>query len=95
MARYIWKDGGFRDPATGEAMPLPNRSEVCMPFYTPDTPGYESPITGEWIEGRMARREDLKKHGCIEAGDMPRFNGGKVKSKEFARKHNLQWEGDA
>ena len=95
MARYIWKDGGFRDPATGELMSIPERGEVCAPLYTPDTPGYASPITGEWIEGRKARREDLKKHGCIEAGDMPRFNAGKVMSKEFARKHGLRWEGEA
>lgn len=29
-----------------------------------DLPGYESPITGEWIEGRAARARDLKRHGC-------------------------------
>lgn len=29
-----------------------------------DLPGYQSPITGEWIEGRAARRNDLAKHGC-------------------------------
>ncbi len=26
-----------------------------------DIPGYESPTTGKWIEGRAARREDLKR----------------------------------
>ena len=26
-----------------------------------DLPGYESPVTGQWIEGRKARREDLKR----------------------------------
>ena len=95
MARYVWKDGGFRDPATGEAMPLPERGEITMPYVVPDTPGYMSPVTGKWIEGRMARREDLKRSGCVEAGDMPLKNGGRVKSKEMARKYGLRWEGDA
>lgn len=86
MPRYVWKDGGFRDPATGEAMPIPERNEVCAPRITPDTPGYHSPITGEWIEGRAARREDLKKHGCVEAGDMPRRE---FKDPNNARKYGL------
>lgn len=86
MTRYVWKDGGFRDPATGEAMPIPQRREVCAPRITPDTPGYRSPITGEWIEGRAARREDLKKHDCVEAGDMkPR----QFRDENFARKHGF------
>ena len=29
-----------------------------------DLPGYHSPITGEWIEGRAARARDLKRHKC-------------------------------
>ena len=29
-----------------------------------DTPGYVSPTTGRWIEGRAARREDLKRSGA-------------------------------
>lgn len=31
------------------------------PMIVPDLPGYESPVTGKWIEGRKARREDLKR----------------------------------
>jgi len=37
---------------------------LTAPFGQVDLPGYESPITGEWIEGRTARRNDLAKHGC-------------------------------
>ena len=94
MPKYVWKDGGFRDPATGEAMSLPYAGQICAPLDTPDTPGYRSPITGEWIEGRRARREDLKKHNCVDGGDMPRLNGGKMRSEKFARAHGLKWEGD-
>lgn len=32
----------------------------------PDLPAYESPVTGQRIEGRVARREDLKRNGCVE-----------------------------
>lgn len=37
---------------------------LSAPAGFADLPGYESPITGEWIEGRAARRNDLAKHGC-------------------------------
>ena len=29
-----------------------------------DIEGYVSPVTGLWVEGRKARREDLKRSGC-------------------------------
>jgi hypothetical protein len=35
------------------------------PYIAPDLPGYESPIDGKWVEGRAARREDLKRNRCI------------------------------
>ena len=31
-----------------------------------DLPSYESPIDGHMVDGRVARREDLKRSGCIE-----------------------------
>lgn len=33
-------------------------------YVIPDTPGYQSPIDGRWIEGRKQRRDDLRRHGC-------------------------------
>lgn len=94
MPKYIWKEGRFIHPSTGEAMPIPERKTIQKPMTFGDIPGYRSPITGEWIEGRRARRYDLEKHDCVDAGDFPRKNGGKVKSKKFAAKHNLPWQGD-
>jgi hypothetical protein len=37
-----------------------------------DYPGYNCPITGAWIEGRAAHRENLAKHNCrvFEPGEM-------------------------
>lgn len=38
---------------------------VSKPAVFGDLPGYESPATGEWVEGRKARHEDLKRSGCV------------------------------
>lgn len=48
--------------------------EVCgtlgeKRIFTPqlvcdDLPGYLSPVTEQWVEGKRARREDLKRSGC-------------------------------
>ncbi len=86
MPKYVLRGTEWIDPVSGEAMPIPDRGEVCAPLITPDTPGYASPITGEWIEGRRARREDLKKHGCVEAGDMPKRE---FRSDKFAKKYGF------
>lgn len=40
--------------------------QVTAPFVQSDLPAYISPITGEPVEGRKARREDLVRHGCVE-----------------------------
>lgn len=37
---------------------------IVAPAVATDLPGYESPTTGKWIEGRAARREDLRRSGC-------------------------------
>ena len=34
------------------------------PLIVGDLPGYLSEGTGLWVEGRAARREDLKRSGC-------------------------------
>lgn len=71
------------------------RFEKVQAFqFMPDTPGYYSVASDKWIDGRAARREDLKRTGCIEAGDVPRLNGGYAKNQDFARRHGLRWEGD-
>ena len=38
---------------------------LSKPAVFGDLPGYESPATGEWVEGRKARHEDLKRSGCV------------------------------
>lgn len=40
-----------------------------------DYEGYESPVTGRWVEGRRARIEDLRQSGCrpYENGERQEF----------------------
>ena len=58
--RYRW------DPKTHELIEVPwdLKQPPVAPTVWNDLPGYDSPVTGEWIEGRKARREDLKRHDC-------------------------------
>lgn len=51
--RYVY------DPASKELVEVSARRSQALHFIQPDLPGYESPVTGKWIEGRKARREDL------------------------------------
>lgn len=46
----------------------------------PDTPGYYSPVTGKWIEGKKARRDDLAR-----TGSRP-WEGMEQEQKEAARR---------
>ncbi|HCE07466.1 MAG TPA: hypothetical protein DEQ40_02475 [Oxalobacteraceae bacterium] len=49
---------------------------IVPPAVAPDLPGYASPVTGKWIEGRSARREDLRRTGCrpYEDGEREEYN---------------------
>lgn len=40
-----------------------------------DIPGYVSPVNGQWIDGRRARREDLARTGCreVDPSEKPAF----------------------
>lgn len=67
------------DPATKEMVEVSARASVALHFIQPDLPGYESPVTGLWVEGRRARREDL-----LRTGSRP-WEGMEQEQKEAAR----------
>lgn len=71
--RFVW------DPATQDLVEASPRRAAALHFIQTDLPGYESPITGAWVEGRKARREDLRKHGCRP------WEGREAEEKEAAR----------
>lgn len=59
---YRWIDGELTLVAVdGKYL---ERQESETPAVFGDLPGYESPVTGQWVEGRRARREDLLRSGC-------------------------------
>lgn len=87
--RYVFRDGAFRDPATGEPMPIPERDGVCVPMVIPDIEPYQSPIDGRVITGRAAKRDDLRRHDCVDARDLPSATGGKLKNRRFAERRGL------
>lgn len=74
MATYVLKKGKWVCKKTGKPMITEaekQRFSVMLekgltPMINSEIPDYQSPVTGEWVSGRAARREDLKKHGCHE-----------------------------
>jgi hypothetical protein len=60
-------------------VPIASRLSPSTPAVFGDLPGYESPVTGKWVEGRRARREDLKRSGCRP------YEGREQEAKEAAR----------
>lgn len=57
--RWIQKPGGGL-----VEVPVGHQQPKEGPTVWADTPGYVSPVTGLWVEGRKQRREDLKRAGC-------------------------------
>lgn len=74
--RYVWSPELKRLVEIG----VNARTEQRAPLIMPDLPGYVSPVTGLWVEGRKQRREDLKR-----TGSRP-FEGFEQERKESARR---------
>lgn len=55
--RYVW------DPRSNAMVEAAPRRSAALHFIQPDLPGYQSPVTGQWVDGRKARREDLLRTG--------------------------------
>lgn len=64
MTRYVRRDGQWVEKSTGKLMEVPAR--IVAPRVISDTPAYKSPLGTGWIDGRRARREDLKRNNCRE-----------------------------
>lgn len=50
---------------------IPMERQVSAPRIVADYAGYECPVSGAWIEGRKAHRENLARTGCrvLEPGE--------------------------
>lgn len=87
MPVYVWREGHWRDKATGERAPM--RDGLCTPMFVHDIAPYQSPVTGEVISGRAAKRDDLKRHNCVDAADLPSPTGGKFRTRKMVEKYRL------
>lgn len=58
--------------------------QVAAPMIRPDYAPYQCPISGEWISGRAAHEENLKKHGCrvLEEGEADVAKAAAAKQEE-------------
>lgn len=62
-----------------------NRPGYSSPFQiAKDYEGYDCPVTGKWIEGRYAHKENLKRQGCrvFEPGELEEFKRNKPRDVE-------------
>ena len=93
MTVYVCRNGVMVDRDTGE--PMLTEEEAARPLQAPrvfgDYDGYQSPVSGEWVEGRRAREEDLKKTGCVAHQDLQPYGytHKKFKNRKFAEKRGL------
>lgn len=60
-------------------VPWSSKSSSAAPFVWDDLPAYTSPIDGQLVDGRKARREDLKRNGCRP------YEGREQEAKEAAK----------
>ncbi len=75
--RYRW------DASVGAMVEVAlQRARIDAPFVQADLPPYESPIDGHIVDGRRARREDLKRSGCrpYEGFDQEKKEADKVQA---------------
>lgn len=63
--RYVFDTKQRKVVPVSERTDAPPRAPLS-PFIQPDYPAYYSHGTCTWVEGRRARREDLKRSGCRE-----------------------------
>lgn len=83
--RYVY------DPATKSLVERCARKSRALHFIQPDLPGYQSPVTGLWVEGRKARREDLLRTGSrpYEGREQEQKEANKVQAARERQLDNL------
>lgn len=90
MIRCLW-DGTVWN---GQAW-VPDRGQrfrQAGPYVVSDLPAYKSPLGTGVVEGRTARREEMKRHNCREV-DPTEFNAV-YRNPKFAKKYGLELGGD-
>lgn len=89
IARYrLAPDGTWISKSTGR--PMETEEGVFRPIIQRDMASYVSPVTGKPVDGRRARREDLKRSNSREV-DPSEFNPT-YESKARAVANGGEWE---
>lgn len=87
-------DGRHRSPACECGCNEPMNLLISPVYGRGDLPGYVSPTTGKWVEGRKAREEDLKRSGCRPyEGREQEMKEGRRQDKYADEKLDRQLEG--
>lgn len=90
MPTFVRRNGVLVDKRTGEPMHIPDRDGPQAPMVMKPMPAYQSPIDDRPINSRQERKDDLKRHGCIEWDDSLSPTKGKIKDKAWAAKRGLE-----
>lgn len=92
MTVYVRRNGKMVNKNTGEPMVTPEMmaQPVKVPMIISDIEPYTSPVDGRVVNSRSDRRDDLKRHGCVEYEPSMSPTKGKIRNKAFAAKRGLQ-----
>jgi len=89
IQRYrLAPDGTWLDKATG--LPMETQEGVFAPIMQRDMAAYVSPVTGKPVDGRRARREDLKRSNSREVD--PSEWKPTYENKKYAEANKGEWE---
>ena len=80
--RWIYPKDGEPFEVTQDYTP-----ESVAPLIFGDLPGYQSPVTGLWVEGRVQRREDLKRTGSRPWEGMTQERKEADRQKQYMNQH--------
>lgn len=89
MTRYVW-NRATQQFIDRDGQPLEAPDRISAPLILSDMPAYESPLGTGMIEGRRARREDLKRGGCREVD--PSEHRMKFVNKSWAKRRGYPVE---
>ena len=81
------KLANYDDPQTCDCGTVATK-QLCAPVILGDYAGYNCPVTGQWIEGRRAHEDNLRRHGCrvLEPGETESARAAHARSEaEFDR----------
>ncbi len=66
MSRHYWNGKDWVEYDPREERLKRAQQPSAFPYVVRDTAAYVSPVTKKVIDGKAARREDLKRSGCRE-----------------------------